>query len=135
MPLSPSYTNLIANAAADAMAALHNGGIMRFYSGTQPASADTAITSQVLLAEIQFNATAFGAAASGIATANAFTQDSSANATGTAAWYRTFKADGTTALMDGSIGTSGSNINMVTTSITAGQPVQVAAFTITFNKS
>jgi hypothetical protein len=134
MALTPSYTNLIANAAADAMAVLHNGGWMRLYSGTQPANADTAITSQVLLAEIAFSATAFGAAASGIATANAFTQDSSANNTGTATWYRTFKADGTTALMDGSIGTSGSNINMVTTSITAGQPVQVTLFTITFSK-
>jgi len=135
MALQPSYTNLIANAAADAMATLHNGGVMRFYTGTQPTNADTAIGAQVLLAEITFNATAFGAAVAGVATANAFTQDSSANNTGTATWYRTFKSDGTTALMDGSIGTSGSNINMVTTSITSGQPVQVNSFTITFNKS
>ena len=135
MPLSPGYTNLIANAAADAMAALHNGGVMRFYDGAQPANADTPVTSQVLLAEISFNATAFGAAVNGVATANAFTQDSSANATGTATWYRTWKSDGTTPLMDGSIGTSGSNINMASTSITAGQPVQVNSFTITFNKS
>jgi hypothetical protein len=135
MPLAPRYSNTIANAAADAMAALHNGGTIRFYDGAQPANADTAVTSQVLLAEITFNATAFGAAAGGVATANAFTQDSSANASGTATWYRTFKSDGTTALMDGSIGTSGSNINMVSTSVTSGQPVQVTAFTITFNKS
>lgn len=135
MPLNPRYANTIANAAADAMAVLHNGGWIKFFSGTQPADADTSITSQVLLAEIQFSATAFGAAVGGIATANGFTQDSSANATGTATWYRTFKSDNTTALMDGSIGTSGANINMVTTSITAGQPVQVNSFTITFNKS
>lgn len=135
MALNPHYSDTIANAAADAMAALHNAGIMRFYDGTQPAGPGTAITTQVLLTEITFNATAFGAAAGGVATANAFTQDASANATGTASWYRTFKSDGTTALMDGSIGTSGSNINMVSTSITGGQPVQVTGFTITFNKS
>lgn len=116
------------------MASQHNSGFIRFYSDTQPAGPDTAITTQVLLAEMTFGATAFAAASGGVATANAITQDSGANATGTAAWYRTFKSDGTTALMDGSIGTSGSNINMVSTSITSGQPVTVSAFTITFNK-
>lgn len=135
MALNPHYSNAMANAAADAMGAQHNSGFMRFYDGSQPADTDTAIGSQVLLAEMTFGATAFGAAAAGAATANAITQDASANATGTATWYRTFKSDGTTALMDGSIGTSGSNINMVSTSITSGQPVTVTAFTITFNKS
>lgn len=134
MALNPHYSNTIANAAADAMAALHNGGFLKFYDGTQPAGPDTAIGSQVLLAEVTFGGTAFGAAVAGVATANALTQDASANATGTASWYRTFKSDGTTPLMDGSIGTSGSNINMASTSITSGQPVQVTAFTITFNK-
>jgi|SRR4051794_6538884 len=134
MALNPHYSDESANAAADARAALHNSGYMRFYDGTQPATVATAITTQVLLAEMTFGATAFGAAVAGVATANAITQDSSANATGTATWYRTFKSDGTSAQMDGSIGTSSSNINMVSTSITAGQPVQVSSFTITENK-
>jgi hypothetical protein len=135
MPVNPHYSDAVANAAADAMAALHNSGFMRFYDGAQPANVETAIGSQVLLAEMTFGATAFSAASGGVATANAITQDASANATGTATWYRTYKSDGTTALMDGSIGTSGSNINMVSTSVAAGSAVQVLSFAITFNKS
>jgi hypothetical protein len=71
-----------ANAALNARTALLNSGILRIYSGTRPATADTALGAQVLLAECTLNATAFGAAANRVATANAVTQDTSANAAG-----------------------------------------------------
>jgi hypothetical protein len=58
-------------AALDAMNVLANGGKLLFYSGTVPATADTAITSQVLQATITpLGAPAF-AAASGTTTASA----------------------------------------------------------------
>ena len=65
------------------------------------------MSTQNILAELRFGATAFGASLAGVATANAITADSSANATGTATWFRVFKSDGTTALWDGSVGTAG----------------------------
>lgn len=108
-----------------------NGALLRIYSGSQPADADTA-ASGTLLAELTCGSP-FAAAASseGVVTANAITQDSSANATGTAGWFRLVKSDGTTCVCDGSVGTSGADLNLVTTSITSGQPVQVTSFVIT----
>jgi hypothetical protein len=133
--LTNKLTNLAANTEADAVAALLNSGKIRIYDGAQPATADTALSGQNLLAELTFGNPAFGAAVAGVATANAITGDSSADYTGTAAWFRAFKSDGTTAVFDGSVGTSGCNININSTSITAGGSVNCTAFTFTANKT
>lgn len=131
MALNPSTTvasrNLALNAAFDVL----NSGFLDIYDGTQPASADTAITSQVKLAHLTLSATAFAAASSASKTANTITADSSADATGTATWYRLYQSNGTTAVMDGSVGTSGANLNLNTVSIVAGASVAVSSFTVT----
>lgn len=114
------------NAGVDAIVALANTGYLRIYDGTQPAAGGAATTK---LAELRFGATAFGAAAAGVATANAITSDSSADATGTATWFRVLKSDGTTILWDGSIGTSGCNLNLNSTAIQVGAQVSVSAMT------
>ena len=134
MALNPTLANVAANAQADAACALANTGWLRIYDGVQPANADTAITSQNVLAELRFGATAFGAAVAGVATANAITADSSANLTGTATWFRVFKSDGTTALFDGSVGTAGCNLNLDSVSIVLGGTISVTAFTFTASK-
>ena len=134
MANNPKRTNLAANTACDAMAVLANSGKLRIYDGAQPATADTAIGAQVLLAELTMNATAFGAAVAGVATANAITSDASADATGTAAWFRLVKSDGTTGLWDGSVGTSGADLNLTTVSIVAAAAVNITAFTVTESK-
>jgi len=102
--------------------------LLRIYDGTRPATGGTATT---LLAELTCNATFAAAASSGVLTLNSITQDSSANATGTATWFRIVKADGTTFVLDGNVGTSGSDLNLTTTSITIAQPVSVTSFVIT----
>lgn len=135
MALNPQLSNTAANAAADAACALANSGKLRIFDGAQPATADTAITTQVLLAELTMNSTAFGAAVAGVATANAITSDTSANATGTASWFRLVKSDGTTVLFDGSVGTSGCNLNLGTTAIVATATVSVASLTYSQAKS
>lgn len=135
MANAPSLTNTAANAAADAVTALANSGKLRIYSGTKPATADTALSGNTLLAELTMNATAFGAASAGVATANSITSDSSADATGTATFFRLFKSDGTTVICDGTVGTSGCDLNINTTSIVAGAVVAVSAFTYTQSKS
>ena len=138
MALSPRLANVAANAAADAVCVLANSGKLRIYDSTgtgQPANADTAVTTQVLLAELTLNATAFGAAALGVATANAITSDASADATGTATWFRVLKSDGTTVLFDGSVGAAGCNLNLNTTSIVIAAAVSVSALTYTQQKT
>lgn len=118
------------NAELDALAPLADLGYIRIYTGGIPATPETAV-SGTLLAELQFNATAFGAAAAGVITANAITQDSSADNTGVAGTYRALKSDGTTALWDGTVSTSGADLNLNSTSINAGVAVSVSSLTVT----
>lgn len=101
---------------------------LRIYSGTRPATGGTATT---LLAELTCGSTFAAAAAAGVLTLNAITQDSAADATGTATWARIVKSDGTTHVLDCNVGTSGSDINLNTTSIVTGAAVQVTSATIT----
>lgn len=121
-------SNAAVNAKADAISDLLDNGYIRIYDGTRPAGADTAITTQTLLAELRFSATASGAAVAGVITFSAITDDSSANNTGTATWFRTFKSDGSTVVYDGEVGTSGADLNLNTTSIVSGAAVSISAF-------
>jgi hypothetical protein len=118
------------NAELDALATLLNNGYLRIYSGAQPATPETA-ASGILLAELRFGATAFGAASAGVITANTITADSGADATGTAGYFRTLKSDGTTAVYDGSVGTSGSDLNLNSTAIQSGAEVSITSLTVT----
>lgn len=130
MALNQQRTNLAASTAQDAVSVLLNTGYIRIYDGAQPATGDTAITSQVLLAELRFASTAFGAASLGVATAGTITGDASANATGTASWFRTFKSDGTTAVYDGSVGMATADMILASTSIVAGTSVSLSTLTL-----
>jgi hypothetical protein len=134
MALNPKRSNTAVSAAADAVCPLLNSGYLRIYSGTQPATADTALSGNTLLAELRFSSTAFGSASNGVATANSITADSSADNTGTATWFRALKSDGTTTVLDGSIGTSSADLVLNSTSISAGAQVSVTSFTYTENK-
>ena len=101
-------SNAAADAEANAFADLLNNGYLRIYDSTggtgQPASVDTAIGSQVLLAELRFAATSESDITNGVITFAALTADTDANATGVATWFRAFASNGTTAVWDGSVG-------------------------------
>jgi len=116
------------NEEATRVGALANSGKLRIYSGTQPANADAAITG-TLLAELTMNASAFGSPTAGLVTAAAITQDSGADADGTATHFRLWKSDGTTPIFDGNVGTSGCDLNLNSVSIQAGGVVAVSSFT------
>lgn len=129
----------ITNATADAMLATIatslNTGYVRIYSGTEPTTANAALSGNTLLAELRFGATAFGAAsASGadrVITANAITQDSAADADGTATFFRALQSDGTTVVYQGTAGTSGQQLNLSATNIVTGGVVSISSLTIT----
>ena len=84
------------------------------------------------LVECVCNASAFaGAASSGVITLNAIS-DGTATGTGTAAIARIYKSDGSTLVMQGlTVGTSGSNINLSSLSITTGDVVSITSASIT----
>ena len=129
----------ISTATADAMlaalAATLNAGLIRLYSGTEPATANTALSGNTQLAELTFGNPAFGTAtASGsdrIITANAITQDSSADADGTATFFRAMNTGGTVTTYQGTVGTSGQQLNLTATNIVAGGVVSVTSLSIT----
>lgn len=126
------YSTTARNAILDSLTTqVGTNAYLRIYTGAAPADCATA-ASGTLLAELRGNASAWaGAASGGVLTLNAITQDSSADATGTAGYFRWFQSNGTTCVVQGTVGTSGADLNLVTTSITATQPVQVTAWTIT----
>lgn len=104
--------------------------------GAQPADPDTAVGAQVLLATLTFDDPAFGgatdAAPGALLTAGVITSDSSANATGTAAWFRIRSVTTTPDdVADGTVGTATSDLIMNTTSITAGSTVSITSFLVT----
>lgn len=127
-----NYPVAVRNTRMDAITTrVGNAGLLRIYDGAQPADADTAVGAQVLLAELTCGTPFAGASASGVLTANAIVTDSSANATGTAAWFRLVASNGTTIVMDGTVGTSAADLILNTTSIVSGGPVAVSSFVLT----
>jgi hypothetical protein len=125
------YSTALKNARLDQVASkIGASGLLRLYDGAQPASPDSAVTSQVTLAEFTCDSASFaGAASGGVLTANAIS-GADAIASGTASWFRLCKADGTAAV-DGTVGTSGTDCIIDSTVITAGQPLSVISLTIT----
>lgn len=124
----------IRNAMLDTITArAGNAALLRIYDSTGTGRPVTggAVTTQVLLAELTCGTPFAPASVAGVLTANAITQDASANATGTATWFRIVQSDGTTFVLDGNVGTSGSDLNLTTTSIVITQPVSISSFVIT----
>lgn len=137
MPLQTRLSNVTVNGQADNLARRLDNGYLRLYSGTQPGNADTAVTTQVLLAELRFSAVSAPAAINGILTFNPIVSDSAANESGEALWFRAVAADGTTVVLDGSVGPtgSGSNLELSTNQIVQNALVAVTSFTHTVAKS
>jgi hypothetical protein len=126
--------NAARDAALNAVTATVNNGTLRIYSGTAPANADAALSGNTLLAQLTLGATAFGAAASGVATANAISADTSADATGTPTFFRLLASNGTTVVYQGTAGASGQELNLSNLSggqIVAGGSVSVTSLTVT----
>lgn len=142
--LSTGLVNEMMKSGGSSLADALANGVMEIYSGSQPASADDTESGSTLLAVITESGGAFegGVAANGInfdtSTGGVVTKaaaetwkDDSANATGVAGWFRIYanaftKGASTTAIrVDGSISTSGADMNMTSTSIASGAPITI----------
>lgn len=129
--------NETVNAQADALARLLDNGYLRLYSGTKPATANTGLSGNTLLAELRFSGTSAPAASNGVLTFSTITPDSSANNDGAATWFRALKSDGTSAVLDGTVGVTGStsNLELNDANIVTGTQVNVTSFTHTVAKA
>lgn len=127
-----SLTTTLRNNRLDQItSAIGASGRLKIYDATGgvPANVGTALGTQVLLADLACSATFAAGAAAGVLTANAITQANAA-ATGTAAFFR-ITTSGGTAVAQGTVGTSGADLNLNTTSIVSGGPVSVTSLTVT----
>lgn len=105
-----------------------SGSIIRLYDGTQPTNANTAISTQTLIVSLVVSGS-FGTDSNGSITLGTVT-NGTAVASSTATFFRIVKSDGTTVVMDGSVGTSGADMNLNSTTISSGQIVAITAGTI-----
>lgn len=100
--------------------------VIRIYAGTRPSNGGAETT---ILAELTGDVTAFaGAASGGVLTIADITADSSANATGTASWFRILQSNGTTQCIDGDISTQAAgtgDMQLDDTSIISGGSVSL----------
>lgn len=116
-------------------------GQFRIYTGSAPAAIETAATGTLLSTAVigdgvvdAFNATnTTTLVATGVTSRlspAAFARDTSIANTGTAGYWRIYDAGGT-ARLQGSVGTSGAELNLNTTSFVTGGTFTVTAFDIT----
>jgi hypothetical protein len=104
-----------------------SAGTIKVYSGSRPASPDDAATG-TLLATFTLSNPAFGSASAKSAALNTVTSVTAA-ATGTAGYFRAANSAGT-AMFDGTVGTSGAELNLNTVSITSGGTVSITSGTV-----
>ena len=104
--------------------------ILRIRSGAVPASCATADAGTVL-ATITVPADWAAAASAGSKTYLGTWQDASADATGTAAHFRLYDSGGTVCHMQGTVGTSATDMIVDSVNFTAGQSFTVNSFTLT----
>ena len=105
-----------------------SNAIIRLYDGTQPANANTAISTQTLLVSLAISG-AFGTDSNGTLTFSTI-GNGTAVASGTASFFRIVKSDGTTVIMDGSVGTSSADLVLNTTTIATNDTVAITSGTI-----
>lgn len=122
----------VRNAQLDAITTqAGNGALLAIYSGTRPATG-AALSGNTLLAELTCGTPFAPASSNGVLTANAISSVAGA-ATGTATWARVYKSDGTTFVMDMSVGATGSgaDLQLNSTAIQSGATVAVTGGSIT----
>jgi len=112
--------------------AISTSGLLRIYSGTPPATVATALSGNTLLAELALSSTFAPAASSGVLTANSITSDTSADATGTASFFRLLTSGGT-AIVQGTVTATGGggDLTFASTSFVAGYTISITSFTLT----
>jgi hypothetical protein len=122
------------NAAANAIAALADAGAgagtIQVRTGAQPATPDDPATG-TLLATFTLADPAFGAAVAGVATLDATPPLSATGvADGTAGWFRMLDSTGA-AVLDGTVGVAGQQLNLNTTTISTSVAVEITSGTLT----
>jgi hypothetical protein len=119
------------NARLDAIeTTVGTSAILKIRTGAQPVDC-AAADSGTVLATFNLPSDWAAAASSGSKAKSGTWQDTSADATGTAAHFRLYDSGGTVCHMQGSVGQGSGDLSLDNTSIVSGQTVTINTFTIT----
>jgi len=127
------YSVAVRNAKLDAVeTTVGTSAVLKIRTGAAPANVAAADTGTVL-ATLSLPSDWMAAASSGTKALAGSWADASADATGTAAHFRIYASDGTTAHIQGTVTATGGGGDMTldNTSIASGQSVTVTSFTLT----
>lgn len=137
---TPQYTATHRSASmTDLVTAIGATGSLMILTGTQPATVAT-VDGGTVLAVLSLSATS-GTVTSGVLTFNTITS-ATASATGTAAHFlictttntaNCVAVSSTTRIVQGTVGTSGQDLNFGSVAFSSGQTISVSSFTITAN--
>jgi cytochrome c5 len=131
--MSVNLSTTVRNARLDAIeTAISTAPLLRIYSGTKPTACADAATG-TLLAEMTLPSDWLAAASSGSKAKSGTWSDASANAAGTAGYFRIYDSTGTTCHAQGTVTATGGGGDMTldNTSIASGQVVTITSFTLT----
>ena len=128
--LSQTVASQMADTITTAVDAGAAAGTLKVYTGAKPSTPETAATG-TLLATFTLADPAAAAASAGVATWD-FSPAITATvaASGTAGWFRVADSNGT-AVYDGTVGTSGQDLNFDSVAWTSGGTVTISSGTVT----
>jgi hypothetical protein len=127
----------VRNARLDAIeTTIGTSAVLKIRTGAQPATVATA-DSGTVLATLNLPSDWLAAAGSGSKAKSGTWEDTSADAAGTAAHFRIYASDGTTAHIQGSVTATGGggDLTLDNTSIASAQQVTITGFTLTDGNS
>lgn len=127
--LSTDTRNKSCDAIVDDIDAGSAAGTIAIRTGAQPTNVGDADTG-TLLGTLTFSDPAFGAAATGVATASAITSDTSADNSGTAGHFRIKDSDGNIH-SDGTCGQGSGDLSFDNNVIVAGGVIAISSMTVT----
>ncbi|MGW5556858.1 hypothetical protein ACWER9_06500 [Micromonospora sp. NPDC003944] len=133
--ISTAARNAAAGAIAGLLDAGAGAGTIKVYSGSQPATGDTA-ESGTLLATFTLADPAFSSASSGVATLAGTPRSTTGVGAGTAGWFRAEDSTGANVL-DGSVTAAGGGgeLELSTTTISVGLTVELTSGAVTMPAS
>jgi hypothetical protein len=130
--MATKITAAVASSLANAITTAADAGTAAkiiIYGGTEPATADTAASATVL-ATFTCSDPSFGSASSGVITLAGVPLTVAASASGTATHFRLLTS-ANVVILQGTVGTSGQQLNLNTTTITSGVNVTITSGTVT----
>lgn len=127
--MTSAFSNEWDKGSVDGACAKLDGGKLRIYDGTRPASVGDAVTTQTLLVELTMNSPAFSASSGTPPTASFIGPVNAVAAnTGTATWFRAVTSGGAT-LFDGDVSESGGGGDAIISDVdvVSGQTVNLVS--------